>query len=146
MKNLGEKCSVEDCKRIISKVDADGDVAILRCDGGFEESVGRLERCSRGYKVSDGRGGYDDSGCVMDVFIKDLMVITGRVDGCYRGRDGGLIDGKETCGGDDYSSDNGYRSGDDYWIGDGGYKAIGGCGFGRNRDHVYREALWWWPW
>ncbi|CAN7129632.1 unnamed protein product [Brassica rapa subsp. narinosa] len=25
MKNLGEKCSLEDCKRIISKVDADGD-------------------------------------------------------------------------------------------------------------------------
>lgn len=25
MKNLGEKCSMEDCKRIISKVDADGD-------------------------------------------------------------------------------------------------------------------------
>ncbi|CAN6969424.1 unnamed protein product [Brassica oleracea var. botrytis] len=59
---------------------------------------------------------------------------------------GGLIDGRETCGGDDYSSDNGYRSGDDYRIGGGGYKAIGGCGFGRNRDHGYREALCWWPW
>ncbi|KFK41060.1 hypothetical protein AALP_AA2G080200 [Arabis alpina] len=25
MKNLGEKCSIQDCKRMISKVDADGD-------------------------------------------------------------------------------------------------------------------------
>ncbi|KAG5380443.1 hypothetical protein IGI04_028285 [Brassica rapa subsp. trilocularis] len=34
------------------------------------------------------------------------------------GRGGGLIDGRETCGGGDYSSDNGYRSGDDYRIGE----------------------------
>lgn len=38
--------------------------------------MGRLEICSGGYKVSDGRGGYDDGGRVMDLFMKELMVIT----------------------------------------------------------------------
>ncbi|WZZ06261.1 hypothetical protein YC2023_092182 [Brassica napus] len=44
------------------------------------------------------------------VVVAMMMVDVGR--GC------GLIDGRETCGGGDYSSDNGYRSGDDYRIGE----------------------------
>ncbi|CDY53346.1 BnaA06g38210D [Brassica napus] len=45
----------------------------------IEESLGRLERCSRGYRVSGGLGGYDNGGHVMDVFMKKLMEITEEV-------------------------------------------------------------------
>ena len=56
-------------------------VTIIKTDGGYEDSLGRfrLERCSRGYRVSGGLGGYDNGGHVMDVFMKKLMEITEEV-------------------------------------------------------------------
>lgn len=38
---------------------------------GYEETLSRMERCSGGFRVSGGRGGYDDGGRVMDLFMKE---------------------------------------------------------------------------